>query len=89
MASNLKEPIHDSYFQYIKKFVVSKAYNKVSFSFPEIDIAFIAFVRKYMFNLSYDVASGSEIAPCNKICKPLVVYNFTGNVITSITTLRK
>ena len=22
--------------------------------------------------LSYDVASGSEITPCNKICKPLV-----------------
>ena len=41
----------------------------------------------YVF-LSYDVASGSEITPCNKICKPLVVYRFTGNVMTSITTLR-
>ena len=40
------------------------------------------------FNLSYDVASGSEIAPCNKIDKPLVVYRFPGNVMTSITTLR-
>ena len=39
-------------------------------------------------HLSYDVASGSEITPCNKICKPLVVYRFTGNVTTSITTLR-
>ena len=38
--------------------------------------------------LSYDVASGSEITPCNKIDKPLVVYRFTGNVMTSITTLR-
>ena len=38
--------------------------------------------------LSYDVASGSEITPCNKICKPLVVYRFTGNVMTFITTLR-
>ena len=38
--------------------------------------------------LSYDVASGSEITPCNKICKPLVVYRFSGNVMTSITTLR-
>ena len=38
--------------------------------------------------LSYDDASGSEITPCNKICKPLVVYRFTGNVITFITTLR-
>ena len=26
--------------------------------------------------LSYDVASGSEIKPCNKIDKPLVVYRF-------------
>ena len=40
------------------------------------------------FNLSYDVASGSEITPCNKIDKTLVVYRFTGNVMTSITTLR-
>ena len=40
------------------------------------------------FFLSYDVASESEITPCNKICKPLVVYRFSGNVMTSITTLR-
>ena len=39
-------------------------------------------------SLSYDVASGSEITPCNKICKPLAVYRFLGNVTTSITTLR-
>ena len=39
-------------------------------------------------DLSYDVASGSVITPCNKIDKPLVVYRFTGNVMTSITTLR-
>ena len=38
--------------------------------------------------LSYDVASGSEITPCNKINKPLVVYRFTGNIMTSKTTLR-
>ena len=38
--------------------------------------------------LSYDVASGSEITPCNKIDKTLVVYRFSGNVMTSITTLR-
>ena len=29
--------------------------------------------------LSYDFASGSEITPCNKIDKRLVVYRFTGN----------
>ena len=34
--------------------------------------------------LSYDAASGSEITPCNKIDKPLVVYRLTGNVMTSI-----
>ena len=39
-------------------------------------------------HLSYDVASGSEITPCNKIDKPLVVYRLSGNVMTSITTLR-
>ena len=51
------------------------------------------FVRNYdssVFNghLSYDVASGSEITPCNKIDKPLVVYRFSGNVMMSLTTLR-
>ena len=39
-------------------------------------------------NLSYDVASEREIIPCNKMNKPPVVYRFTGNVMTSITTLR-
>ena len=39
-------------------------------------------------HLSYDVASGSAIMPCNKIDKPLVVYRFTGNVMKSITMLR-
>ena len=46
----------------------------------------ICHCSKYL--LSYDAASGSEITPCNKIDKPLVVYRFTGNVIASITTLR-
>ena len=39
-------------------------------------------------NLSYDVASRSEITPYNKIDKPLVIYRFTGNVMTYIKTLR-
>ena len=38
-------------------------------------------------DLSYDVVSKSEITPCNKIDKWLVVYVF-GNVMTYITTLR-
>ena len=45
--------------------------------------------KKVYSILSYDVASGSEITPCIKIDKPLVVYRFTGNVMTSIITLRK
>ena len=49
-----------------------------------LEIEFVAL----KVELSYDVASGSEITPCNKIDKPLVVYRFTGNVMTSITTLR-
>ena len=28
------------------------------------------------YTLSYDIASGSEILPCNKINKPLVAYRF-------------
>ena len=39
-------------------------------------------------NVSYDVASGIEIPPSNKIDKPMVVYRFTGKGMTSITTLR-
>ena len=41
-----------------------------------------------VLQLSYDVAPGSEITPCNKIDKQLVVYKFIRNVMTSITTLR-
>ena len=35
--------------------------------------------------LSYDVASGNEIVPCNKMDQPLVVYRFLGNFKTFIT----
>ena len=38
-------------------------------------------------DLSHDVGSGSDITPCNKIDKPLVVYRFTGNLLTSVTML--
>ena len=41
----------------------------------------------FLLFLSYDVASGSEITPCNKI-DTLVVYRFTGNVMTSVTMFR-
>ena len=39
--------------------------------------------------LSYDIASGSEITPCNKIDTPHVVYRFSGNVMTSIKNVAK
>ena len=47
----------------------------------------ILYTIMFIFLLSYDVASANEITPCNKIDKPLVVYRFLGNVMTSITTL--
>ena len=65
--------------------------------FKEIHVMFILMttyfaiknIKGWDYTLSsYDVASGSEITPCNKMDKPLVVYRFTGNVITSITTIR-
>ena len=43
------------------------------------NLILMAYGQKYP--LSYDVTSGSEITPCNKINKPLVVYRFFGNVI--------
>ena len=42
---------------------------------------------KKMVTVNNDLMSGSVITPCNKIDKPLVVYRFLGNVMTSITTL--
>ena len=57
MASKLKEPIHDSNFEHIKKFVDSKVDNNVSFSIPEINIAF---VRKYILNLDISKSTGLD-----------------------------
>ena len=48
----------------------------------------LKYIKSVQRILSYDIASWSEITPCNKIDKPLVVYRFTGNVMTSITSLR-
>ena len=58
----------------------------ITCAFGEL-IIFPWFVKFYIA-LSYDVMSESEIMPCNKIDKPLVVYRFLGNVLTSITKLR-
>ena len=35
------------------------------------------------YNLSHDVAPGSEITSCFKIDKPLVISGLSGNVMTS------
>ena len=43
----------------------------------------------FEIHLSHDFTSASDIKPCNKIDKPLVVYRFSGNVMTSIITLQK
>ena len=44
-------------------------------------------ILRHVYHMTY-VVSGIEITPCNKICKPLVVYRFSGNVMTSIARLR-
>ena len=67
----------------------SRAY--ISFNAKFELVLAVATVSVDIFNtehLSYEVAPESEITPCNKIDKPLVVYRFTGNVMTSITILR-
>ena len=48
-----------------------------------------AMSKQDKYHLSHDIAPGSDITLCNKIDKPLVVYRFSGNVITSIIMLRK
>ena len=53
-----------------------------------VTITYDCFENCILLQLSYDVATGSEITPCNKIDKPLEVYKIIGNVMTSITTLR-
>ena len=39
-------------------------------------------------DFNHEFESESEITPCNKINKPVLVYRFTGNVMKSIKTLR-
>ena len=76
VASKLKEPIHDSNFEYIKKFVDSKVDNNVSFSIPEINIAF---VRKCILNLDILKSTGLvDIGP--RILK--VSYDIISQSIT-------
>ena len=47
-----------------------------------VDISVLCLFLMVLYNiLSYDVASGSEMTPCIKIYKPLVVYRFSGNAM--------
>ena len=46
----------------------------------DLDSISICVLGQNKFYLSYDVASGSEIMPCNEINTPLAVYRFSGNV---------
>ena len=50
----------------------------------EIIKLIITYIKQYLSN---NDTSGSGITPCNKIDKPLVVYRFSGNIMTYITTL--
>ena len=50
-------------------------------SYPCVNVILIK------YSLPYDVGSMSEIMLFNKIDKPLVLYIFSGNVMTYITTL--
>ena len=50
--------------------VILISYDKYKLTNIHVLISFIEII------LSYDVASGSEIMPCNKIDKPLVVIDF-------------
>ena len=77
-------------------FSASMCFHQHSFSIVSCDYDLISVFFSYTAcielmsksTLSYDVTSWREITPCNKIDKPLVIYRFTGNVMTSITKLR-
>ena len=74
----------------ISEFTVTFAYHmKVNLGFESQKSSYRGFNVSVanQITLSYDVASGSKIKPCNKIDKPLVGYRSSRNVMTSITTL--
>ena len=75
---------------FISMLASSKGSGKTDFVLVHVlvSICFLTLHKVPELHLSYDVASGSEITPCNKIDKPLVIYRLTGNVMTSVTTLR-
>ena len=59
---------------------------QVKFLLDKYTMAIYLSLGTYKFLLSYDVPSGSEITPCNKIDTPLVVCRFSGNYMMSIMT---
>ena len=65
------------------KFCENKTLTKMS----EFTVSWHFCIRLFPWESVY--YCGCDITPCNKIDKPLVVYRFSGNVMTSIITLRK
>ena len=62
-------------------YIISRDFlSSLNFSLRIILIRPHALSVMYFMCLSYDVASGSEITPCNKIDKQLVVYNIRGTL---------
>ena len=74
-------PQNDAFFSFSQSLLYLLSNRIMGFELSETN-------QGYKCILSYDVASGSEITPCNKIDQPLVVYRFAGNVMMPITTLR-
>ena len=70
--------------QFVLVALKNRLIETVFFKYPQCRF----WLRNKNIIISYDVTSGSEITPCNKIDKPLVVYKFI-NVMTSIFTLSK
>ena len=49
---------------------------KLKLGITKFVICYYVVLQIIILTLAYDVASGSEITPCNKIDKSLVVYSF-------------
>ena len=53
----------------------------------EFSVYILIILKVLYYILPHNVASESEITPCNTMDKPLVVYRFSGDAMTSIITL--
>ena len=70
------------------KYYIIKDYIEYVFTGGSSNPTFNSYKNNSKIYHRCDFVSGSEITPCNKINKPLVVYRFSGNIMKSITTLR-